>query len=131
VGKAKRAKKGAAFGRTFPDGTTAFGRRVVAGIEAVTEALREGGMAEVERRFTVRRVRNPFPRVPADPEAVAAVRASVGASQAAFAALLGVSANTVRAWEQGVNPPSGMAARFLAEIRSDPEYWKRKLAAAG
>ncbi|MBX9580856.1 MAG: helix-turn-helix domain-containing protein [Gemmataceae bacterium] len=129
---AKATKAKGAFGRTFPDGTTAFGRRVVAGIEAVTEALREGGMAEVERRFTVRWVRRAgFPRVPADPAAVAAVRASVGASQAAFAALLGVSANTVRAWEQGVNPPSGLAARFLAEIQSDPEYWKRKLAAAG
>lgn len=130
MAKTKRARAGATGG-TFPDGTTAFGRRVVASIEAVTEALRKGGMAEVERRFTVRRVRAPFPRVPADPAAVAAVRAAVGASQAAFAALLGVSPNTVRAWEQGVNPPSGMAARFLAEIQADPEYWKRKLSAAG
>ncbi|MBX9622835.1 MAG: helix-turn-helix domain-containing protein [Gemmataceae bacterium] len=112
-----------------PKGTTELGRKIIASLEKLVAAARKGGMAEVERQFTVRRVRNPFPRVPADPAAVAAVRAAVGASQAAFAALLGVSAGTVRAWEQGANPPSGMAARFLAEIRADPGYWKRKLAA--
>jgi DNA-binding transcriptional regulator YiaG len=48
-------------------------------------------------------------------------------SQAVFAKLLGVSLNTVRAWEQGVNHPSDMACRFLDEIRRDPAYWVRRL----
>ena len=61
---------------------------------------------------------------------VAAIRAQLGASQPVFAQLLGVSPGTVRAWEQGVNVPSGIALRFLVEIRSNPEYWKGRLKSA-
>src|SRR4051794_17473009 len=49
------------------------------------------------------------------------------ASQAVFARFLGVSRNTVRSWEQGVNAPSTMACRFLDEIRLNPAYWQQRL----
>lgn len=131
-GKTARMKVQGGAGREDPAaGTTALGRRAVAGIEAVTAALRDGGMEAVGKKFTVRKVRREsLPRVPADPAAVAAVRASVGMSQAAFAALLGVSVGAVRGWEKGTKRPSRMAARFLGEIRGDPAYWKRRVAEA-
>lgn len=44
-----------------------------------------------------------------------------------LAELLGVSFNTIQAWEQGVNQPSDMTCRFLDEIRRDPAYWMRRL----
>ena len=55
------------------------------------------------------------------------MRKAIAASQVVFAKLLGVSPNTIRSWEQGVNDPSHMARRFLDEIRFNPEYWKQRL----
>ena len=105
-----------------------FGETLISRIQAVVDALDSGGMAEVEKRFTVHHVRRPsFEKPDLSPKDIVKIRAGLGASQTAFAALLGVSANTVRAWEQGVNPPSGMASRFLAEIRRDPAYWKARM----
>ena len=105
-----------------------FGETLISRIQAVVDAMEVDGMAEVEKRFTVHHVRRPsFEKPDLSAKDIAKIRIGLGASQTAFAALLGVSANTVRAWEQGVNPPSGMASRFLAEIRRDPAYWKARL----
>lgn len=41
-------------------------------------------------------------------------------SQTEFAALLNVKAPTVRAWEQGLNVPSGAASRLLQALETDP-----------
>lgn len=60
---------------------------------------------------------------------IADVRKLLGASQAVFARFLGVSRNTVRSWEQGVNAPSPIACRFMDEIRVNPEYWQDRLRA--
>lgn len=110
---------------------TSTGRELIAGLEKLVSALESGGMAEVDKRFTVHRVAvTAFGRPEFSPADVVAVRNKIGASQAVFAALLGVSTNTVRAWEQGVNPPSGIAARFLDEIRRTPEYWRKRVAEA-
>ena len=129
MGKAKR--KATRTRRATDREGTATGRALLAGLEQVVSAMEAGGMAEVERRFTVHRVPvRAFTRPTFAPADVVAVRAAVGASQAVFAAMLGVSANTVRAWEQGVNPPSGMAARFLDEVRRDPAYWTTRVQAA-
>lgn len=108
-----------------------FGQRIIAGLKEINDALAAGGMEEVRKRFRVYRVRRTsFDRPTLTPADVAAIRASLGVSQTVFAGLLGVSANTVRAWEQGVNPPSGMAVRFLAEVRRDPDYWKARVVEA-
>lgn len=56
------------------------------------------------------------------------VRGQLKISQALFAKLLGVSPKTVQAWEQGVVKPSGMARRFLDEIRLRPDYYRQRLA---
>jgi len=123
--KAKQRPK-ARRNRTRKEPT--FGQRIISRLKEINDALEAGGMDEVRKRFRVYRVRRTsFERPNFAPADVAAIRASVGVSQTVFAALLGVSANTVRAWEQGVNPPSGMAVRFLAEVRRDPGYWKARV----
>ncbi|MBI4057650.1 MAG: helix-turn-helix domain-containing protein [Elusimicrobia bacterium] len=48
-----------------------------------------------------------------------------GVSQPVFAALLSVTASTVRAWEQGQKSPSGAACRLLELADIDPEVFQR------
>ena len=49
-------------------------------------------------------------------------------SQTEFAALLNVKAPTVRAWEQGLNVPSGAAARLLQALETDPGLAEKLIA---
>jgi putative transcriptional regulator len=58
---------------------------------------------------------------------VAAIRAALGLTQAAFAARFGLSLGTVRDWEQRRKPPEGPARVLLAVIASDPEAVDRAL----
>jgi|WetSurMetagenome_2_1015567.scaffolds.fasta_scaffold874246_2 DNA-binding transcriptional regulator YiaG len=62
------------------------------------------------------------------PGDIQGVRRQLGCSQAAFAAFLGVPLVTLSSWERGKRHPSAMALRFLHEIRSDPEYWRERMA---
>ena len=48
-------------------------------------------------------------------------RAKVGASQAEFAELLGVSVRTLQDWEQGRREPSGAAKTLLRIAEHSPE----------
>jgi DNA-binding transcriptional regulator YiaG len=94
------------------------------------EVLQKGGMEAVEKAFKVRKVKRVrFEKPTLGKTEVVAIRSQLGVSQPVFAELLGVSPGTVRAWEQGVNVPSGIALRFLAEIRENPEYWIGRLKA--
>lgn len=52
---------------------------------------------------------------------IKAIRNMVGASQALFANILGVSVKTVEAWESGRNQPDGAARRLLAMMQADPD----------
>ncbi|MBY0444338.1 MAG: helix-turn-helix domain-containing protein [Burkholderiales bacterium] len=60
--------------------------------------------------------------------AVAATRSKAGISQAAFAALLGVSARTVQAWEQGARSPSKAAQTLLRIAEDSPDVLRRLVA---
>jgi DNA-binding transcriptional regulator YiaG len=114
--------------KPVPKANASFGARLIAGMEKLVVTLEAGGMTAVGKQFTVRRVKKAqFTKPQLGKADVVAIRASLGASQPVFASLLGVSPATVRAWEQGVNEPSGMATRFLVEIRSNPDYWKARL----
>ena len=62
-----------------------------------------------------------------EPEIVREVREALQMSQAVFAQFLGVSPSTVKAWEQGQNPVSPMAGRFLDELSRNQEYWRERL----
>jgi DNA-binding transcriptional regulator YiaG len=123
-----RAKTKVAPVKPSPDKSSPLGSRIIAGLEGVLTAAKAGGLAAIEKKFTVRRLKRTTFEKPALGRAdVLTIRTSLGTSQTVFAEMLGVSVATVRAWEQGVNEPSGIAVRFLAEIRANPEYWKGRL----
>lgn len=92
----------------------------------LADALEGGGMTEVEKRFTVRRVRVVPPPTISATEAKSA-REKVGASQAVFAKFLGLSAQTIKAWEQGSRKPVGAANRLLADILAHPDHWRKQI----
>lgn len=55
------------------------------------------------------------------------LREKLGLSQDKFAALFGLSARTVRNWEQGVRHPDGPARVLLQVIDREPEAVMRAL----
>jgi putative transcriptional regulator len=113
-----------------PEESSEIGQRLIAGMEELLAVARKGGMKAVEKTFKVRKVKRVrFEKPALGKTEVVAIRGQLGVSQPVFAELLGVSPGTVRAWEQGVNVPSGIALRFLAEIRENPEYWTGRLKA--
>ncbi len=114
--------------RPGPEEHSPLGKRIIEGLDEILVVLKTEGMAGVKKKFTFHQLKKPTFEKPALGKAdVVAIRTALGASQTVFAGLLGVSPATVRAWEQGVNTPSGMATRFLTEIRTDPDYWKARL----
>ena len=58
-----------------------------------------------------------------------AIRGATGLSQSAFAAQIGVSAATLRNWEQNRRAPEGPAQVLLSLLAKDPLIVKRLLAA--
>jgi putative transcriptional regulator len=58
------------------------------------------------------------------PYLVCEIRQKLGVSQAIFAEMLGVSASTVRAWEQGKREPEGPAGRVLQLAETYPDILK-------
>lgn len=89
-----------------------------------TDALKKG---EVAKRFTCRQIKLDLKPTPYSPELVKTTRKLLKVSQTLFARFLGISPNTVRSWEQGINTPSPMACRFMDEIRRSPGYWTERL----
>ncbi len=104
------------------------GGRIVSRLTKFTKALESG--ETVSDKFTVRTIRLNLEPTAYDPATVRKTRALLNLSQRLFAKFLGVSLQTVHAWEQGYNVPSGMAARFLDEINANPTYWQRRLQSA-
>jgi putative transcriptional regulator len=101
------------------------GIKILAAIEQATEALRSEGLDS--NQMTVRTYARAPARRTYRPADVKRVRQLLGTSQAVLARFLGVNINTVRSWEQGKRPPQPIACRFLAEIESDPVYWRRRI----
>ena len=80
-------------------------------VESLQEFLAELQNGADLSTFKCRVVEVKPPSKPADAELVKQTRAALRASQTIFARFLGVSAQTVRAWEQGENVPSDIAKR--------------------
>lgn len=80
------------------------------------------------KQFTSRQVTLRLEPASYSPALVKETRAILNASQAIFAKFLGVSVDAVQAWETGVNSPSDIAARFMDEIRANPEFWRQRFA---
>lgn len=104
------------------------GERIVAAFEEAIDVMRSGGPGPP--KMTARAYQAIFAPAAYGPDDVRRVRGVLGMSQAVFARFLGVDANTVRSWEQGTRPASGIARRFMGEIESDPGYWKRRVGLA-
>jgi putative transcriptional regulator len=62
---------------------------------------------------------------------IKALREKLKMSQPVFAELLNVSDKTVKAWEQNINLPSGIALRMLELIRKDPSNFMEKAEETG
>ncbi len=56
-----------------------------------------------------------------DPGRIRRLRERFGVSQPVFAGMIGVKPVTLKAWEQGVNVPSGSARRVLQMMELSPE----------
>ena len=91
-------------------------------IQGATEAL-----AYVRGEGTARmRIRRGTASTPPPPPAydaarIRGLRVRLGFTQRSFARALNVSDKTVKAWEQGVNTPSGASLRLLEVVERHPE----------
>jgi len=93
---------------------------ILEALSEFTEALEKG---EVRKRLNCRQVKLNLKRTAYSPSLVKKTRETLGISQPLFARFLGVSPQTVKSWEQGVNEPFPMACRFMDEIRRNRDYW--------
>jgi len=54
---------------------------------------------------------------------VKAIRASLNVSQNEFSQALGISIDTIKSWENKRRNPTGLAAKVLATIKDDPNFF--------
>jgi len=108
-----------------PKRLSSAGAKILGGLTEFRDALKEG--VKIDERFTVRTVELDLHPRSYGADDVKNIRNMLGLSQALFAKFLGVDLGTIRGWEQGKNPPSSMACRFMDEIRNSPEHWKDRL----
>lgn len=99
--------------------------KLVEGLEEFADSLEAG--EDIAQRYNCHKVVLDLQPTSYGPELVKATRDTLRASQTVFARFLGVSAQTVRTWEQGAKKPREMACRFMDEIRSNPQYWRQRL----
>jgi putative transcriptional regulator len=99
---------------------TVLGQQIIAGLQ---DALAfEKGQGKNLRTTLVRTPKVP-PRWTA--KGIASLRHKHALSQPVFAAFLGVSVATVRAWEQGAKVPSGSASRLLQILAAVPNVFQQ------
>lgn len=104
--------------------TKTFGDDIIDRLTELVEVLeRKEPIAE---HFACRKVARSASSAAIAPQHVKRLRRSLRVSQTLFAKFLGVSASTVRAWEQGSVVPNDMACRFMDEIARDPQHWAKR-----
>lgn len=86
----------------------------------LVESIKEMREIEAGRRKPAR-VTTLADLIGADTPDVAAIRATFGLSQAKFAALLGISVDTLQNWEQYRRKPDGPARVLLRVAAAHPE----------
>ena len=102
-----------------------IGKKIIDRFERFTSDLERG--VDVAQTYTCRQIVLDLKPTEFTAERVLKSRKVLGLSQVLFAKFLGVSPKTVRAWEQGTNPPQGIACRVMDEILHDPDYWRNRL----
>ena len=83
-------------------------------------ALKDVMQYEKGERVDLRVTQLPPPPRAFGPREIRRIRQSLNASQARFARLLNVSANTVESWEQGTRQPQRAALKLLAIASKRP-----------
>ena len=108
-----------------PKKETTLGRKIIGRLQDFKAALESNEI--ISEQFNCRKVELDLKPTHYSPALVKQTREILKASQTIFSRFLGVSTNAVRSWEQGSNPPSEIACRFMDEIRNDPDYWRKRL----
>ena len=86
----------------------------------------EGLKASLEEAVEIQNEKQPASRVAQyEVTDVKAIRSQLQVSQQEFAAALGTSVDTIKSWESKRRNPTGMAAKVLATIRDNPEYYSQ------
>lgn len=80
------------------------------------EAVRESDLAMEGKAPSYVRVTLPYP---VDRNEVRATRKALAATQRAFAEIVGVSLETVKAWEAGKRIPEGPASKLIRLLKQD------------
>jgi len=60
-----------------------------------------------------------------DPHQIKSIRTRLGLTQGLMGGIVGVSTKTIEAWEIGYRRPSSTAMRVLAELDTNPDYFKK------
>jgi putative transcriptional regulator len=94
-----------------------FGALLIQGLQEAV-AFERG---EIAARVRIRSRANIPPPPLYDATRIRAIRQRLDLNQRDFASALNVSDKTVKAWEQGIKPPSGSALRLLQIAESHPE----------
>lgn len=102
---------------------TAKTKRVKA-FHDLKQALQDALAYEQGEKANVRVSELPPPPKPLSPGQIRAIRKSFNVSQAAFARIINVSANTVESWEQGARRPRDASLKLLTIAQTHPEvFW--------
>ena len=98
---------------------------ILEGLQELEATVRSG--IPLAQRFTVRTVKLVVRPHPMNSSGIRRLRARLSASQAVFAAVLGVSADAVQSWEQGRRPPSASALRMMHMFEEQPDLFSRQI----
>jgi DNA-binding transcriptional regulator YiaG len=101
------------------------GQLLAASLTEFADDLKSG--VDITKVYSCRNVKLEPKAMTVTPERVIKARQTLGVSQALFADFLGFSANSIRAWEQGVYQPQRAACLLMEYILEDPAYWRAKL----
>jgi DNA-binding transcriptional regulator YiaG len=103
------------------------GADFIADMEKMIATAKAGGLKAVKAKYGTKTTPpEPLELPVLTQRDVVAVRNLLGVSQAVFAKILGVSAQSVRSLELGTKPPTGAVRRLLGEIRDQPDYWRTR-----
>lgn len=94
--------------------------------QGLIKGLKES-IAFEDKKIDLRTTTIEIPDLPPefDKSQVKKIRENLNVSQPIFAKILGVSDDTVKAWERGANKPSGSSARLIQIAQQDPLMFKK------
>lgn len=97
------------------------------GLQAFARDLKDLPGDDVKAKYRHRTVKVDLQPRDYEAQDVKQLRSAMQCSQKVFSEFIGVSLGTLRNWEQGARPVSGVAARMFDEMRINPAYWKIRL----